>query len=156
MEEGDCIARSGGFVVSGTLPTDVQPALSDIVIPLPLTSDPSGIGNVWINAASSFDNINNPEHTILIVEGTQVGDVINFDEAFSKENNKSVSNPVSGSANLITKQVQIVINRSSNGGDIEHFDGQFIVVPSFLPANAELAILLVSRETGRQLLIYRF
>jgi len=154
VEEGDCIARSGGFVVSGALPSGTQPSLPNIVISVPLAGTPPGVGNLWINAATTFDVNGSPEQTILIVETPKVGDVINFDEDFSRESNKTVQNPISGFANLKTKHVEIVIDRTSNGGSIEHFDGQFIEVPSFLLTKAKYTILVASRETGRQLLIY--
>ena len=155
VEEGDCIARSAGFIVSGSLPTGVQPSLSNIVIPTPPASVSSDIGNVYVNAATTFDQFNNPEHTILIGKGTTVGSIINIDEPFSKENLKGVESLVSGFFNISTREVQIVIDRTVNGGIIEHFDGKFIAVPDFLPASAQVAVLLVSRETGRQLLIYK-
>ena len=154
VEEEDCIGRSTEFAVTGSLPSNVQPSLVNIVIPVPLSgTPPTGIGNVWVNAASTF-NDNGAEQTIFIVEGTAIGDLINFDETQSVETNKSIKSPVSGFANLSTLEVQIVIDRTSNGGIIEHFDGQFIDKPGFLPITANYAILLVSRETGRQLLIY--
>ncbi|MCY7329021.1 MAG: hypothetical protein LH618_10760 [Saprospiraceae bacterium] len=153
VEEGDCIARSSGFVVSGALPSGVQPSLPNIIVPT-TTTPPNNVGNQWINAATSFDINNVAQQTILIVEGTTIGSVINFDEVNSKEFIGSVTNPISGFANINTSQVQINIDRTASGGTIEHFDGQFIAVPNFLSAKAKYTILLVSRETGRQLLIY--
>ena len=156
VEEGDCLARSGGFIASGALPTGVQPSLPNIIVPITTTPPPAGsIGNQWLNAAATLDISNNPEQSIILAEGIINGSIINFDESNSFEINKSVTNKVSGFANISTNQVLIIIDRTANGGSIEHFDGQFIVVPNSLPSTAILAMLLVSRETGRQLLIYR-
>ncbi len=141
-------------MVLGALPSGVQPSLPVIIIPTPLTGTPSGVGNNWINAATTFVGPNAQQTILIVEEPFPVGDVINFDEANSNETNQSVSNPISGFANLKTKEVQIVIDRTSKGGSVEHFDGQFIEVPDFLVAKAKYTILLVSRETGRQLLIY--
>lgn len=159
VEEGDCIARFANFIVAGGLPTSVQPSLPVIVIPTPPASYPTqGIGNLWANAAGTFDASGNPDQSVLIVEGLVDGDVINFDPDFSVEFNSADpnlnNNPVSGFANIKTGQVKMEIDRTLKGGLVEHFDGQFIAVPAFLPANTVCAMLLVSQETGRQLLLF--
>jgi len=159
VEEGDCIARSGNFIVTGALPTNVQPSLPIIIVPTPPASFPTqGIGNLWANAAGTFDASGNPDQSVLIVEGLVVGDVINFDPDFSVEFNSKDpnlnNNPVTGFANIKTGQVKMDIDRRLKGGIVEHFEGQFIAVPAFLPANTVCAMLLVSLETGRQLLLF--
>ncbi|MEO6037622.1 MAG: IPT/TIG domain-containing protein [Saprospiraceae bacterium] len=155
VEEGDCIARSGGFLVSGSLPTGVQPSLPQIIVPSPLTNVSSDIANVWTNAASTFDAGNNAEHTILIGVGTTVGNIINFEEPFSKETIKLVVSLVSGFANISTGEVQLTVDRTTHGGIVEHFDGHFVAKPNSVTVSGTSFILLVSRETGRQLLIYK-
>ncbi|MCB0530886.1 MAG: hypothetical protein H6574_01660 [Lewinellaceae bacterium] len=159
VEEGDCLARFGNFNVSGGLPSSVQPSLPIIVIPTPPASYPTqGIGNLWANAAGTFDASGNPDQSVLIVEGLTVGDVINFDSDYSVEFNSTDpnlnNNPVSGFANIKTGEIYMEIDRTLKGGVVEHFDGQFIAVPVFLPSNTVFAMLLVSRETGRQLLLF--
>lgn len=160
VEEGDCIARFANFIVSGALPTNVQPSLPIIVVPTPPASFPTqGIGNLWANAGGTFDASGNPDQSVLIVEGLIEGDVINMDTDFSVEFNSNDpnlnNNPVSGYANIKTGEVKMDIDRSLKGGFVEHFEGQFIAVPAFLPANTVYAMLLVSRETGRQMLLFR-
>lgn len=149
VEEGDCIARSGGFIVSGSLPSGVQPSLPQIIIPVPATSISADIGNVYKNAAGTGFG-----QSIQIVKGDTNGDVITIDPS-SVEFINSVTNPVSGFVNINTNVVQLVIDRTANGGSIEHFDGQFIALPNPAVPGATAAILLVSRETGRQLLIFK-
>ena len=63
-------------------------------------------------------------------------------------------NPATGTANRKTNVIYLEVDRTLKGGSIERFDGLFIEVPSFLPPNAKYAILLASRETGRQMLLY--
>lgn len=153
VEEGDCIKRSGNFVVGG-LPSGVQPSLQDIIIPTTQITTPTGIGNRWINAATSRNADGEEEQYFQLNEGSSSGNTIIIDPS-SREFDKLVSNPVSGSANLTTRLVQILIDRTGNGGSNEYLEGHFVEVPDSAPAGATAAILLVSRETGRQLLLYR-
>ena len=157
VEEGDCIARSGGFIVSGGLPTDVQPSLPVIVVPTPTTTPSTNIPNFWPNAANQNAGIS--------LQGSFVGQVFTLDpfdpstgagaQEFDFNNTYFNNNPVKGTLNTSTNVVYLEVDRTAKGGGVEHFDGEFIVMPpGLLPANATQAILLVSRETGRQLLLY--
>jgi hypothetical protein len=152
VEEGDCIARSGGFLVSGVLPSDVQASLSNIIIPttssLALPID--GFTNFWANAANVSSGINIIDTTISgVIQLSQSSKEFDFGNSFFN------ANPVSGSVNLSTNVIYFAVDRTAKGGFVEHFDGLFIDPPqSSLPVEGKYAILLVSRETGRQLLLY--
>lgn len=149
VEEGDCLARSSGFTASGALPTGVQPSLPTIIVPTATVPSPNNIPNFWRNAAQ--------ESTGISLQGAVQGGILQLD-ANSMEfdfNNASVeNNKVTGTININTNVIYLEVDRTPNGGSVERFDGKFIAVPDFLLLVAEKTILLVSRETGRQLLIY--
>lgn len=151
VEEGDCIARFGDFVVSSNVPGNVQPSFQQIVIPVPTPFPDNYFGNEWKNAA--------PGSTQRVsIQGKLQGGVAQL-ESFSIElddfNPFFDGNPVKGNINNNTNTIYLEIDRSAKpGGFVEHFDGQFIEKPDFLPASSKPAMLLISRETGRQLLLY--
>ncbi|MBC7776249.1 MAG: hypothetical protein H7246_12510 [Phycisphaerae bacterium] len=156
VEEGDCIGRSAEFVVSGSLPANVQPSLHEIIVPIPAASIPTdGIENDWTNADTK--SVRQGIHLKGdIVAG--VYDLAGSYEFYDGDDPFFKDNPVTGTANTNTNVIYLEIDRSAKvGGFIEHFDGSFIENPDFLPVNPNSnkpAILLVSRETGRQLLLY--
>lgn len=156
VEEGDCIARYGDFVVSGTLPNNVQPSLEQIIIPIPLgqgSFPTEGIQNHWVNAVADTNQRNFGIH----LEGDfNFGDETSLDGSyeFNSLNTTFDDSPAIGTANNKTNVIYLEVDRRSKGGELEHFDGLFIEVPDFLPSFAKYAILLTSRETGRQLIIY--
>ncbi len=141
--EGDCIARSDGFTVLGTLPNSIQASLQEIIIPTPPPSYPTDIGNNWKNAAN--------DNQSLLIQGSLVGGVAQLD-IDSKEFNYGVESPLSGTINTNTNVIYMEIDRRAiPNGILEHFDGQFIPLPKPDPATTKpYAILLISRETGRQ------
>jgi hypothetical protein len=151
VEEGECIARFEDFVVTNTVPDNVQPSFQQIVIPVPTQFPDNDFGNEWKNAA--------PGSTQRVsIQGTLVNGLAQL-ESFSIEldniNPFFDGNPVKGNINNNTNTIYLEIDRSAKpGGFVEHFDGQFIEKPDFLPASSKPAMLLVSRETGRQLLLY--
>ncbi len=151
VEEGDCLARKGGFTVSGALPSGVPSSLPQIIIPTP-SSPPSSIGNFYRNAADSNAGIS--------VGGNYTGSVftLEFSSEFDDDRPFFDNNPVTGTIDTTTNVITIAIDRTAKtGGTIEHFDGQFIKKPTTitLPANAQPVVwFLVSRETGRQLILY--
>ena len=66
VEEEDCIARFGNFVVTGALPSNVQPSLTNIVLPTtPSVLPTDGFTNFWPNAADSATGINLKDTTVL-------------------------------------------------------------------------------------------
>ena len=153
VEEGDCIARWAGFSVLGSLPGNIQPSLPDIIIPTPPVGLPTGgIENNWANAVSLANNRNFGIHLV----GFLAGGITQLDNSYEYHSNNTSplsNNPVSGTINTNTNVVYLEIDRTAQpGGTVEKFDGQFIGVPSVL-FNEKWPILLVSRETGRQLII---
>ena len=54
VEEGDCIKRSDGFVVLGSLPSGVQSSLPNIIVPTTTTVPLEGLDNDWRNADTTF------------------------------------------------------------------------------------------------------
>lgn len=162
VEEGDCIARSAGFIVLGALPGNVQNSLPVIVVPAPPPALPTGnIENNWANTAS-LDNFRAfGIHLVgdLTTGTTQLDGSFEYD--FSVANSFFDGNPVKGTitVNQATKSSTIYLEidrRAKTGGTVEHFDGQFIDRPAVPNISLDLEqwfILLVSRETGRQLLI---
>ena len=154
VEEGECIGRFDNFIVSGALPTDVQPSLPTIILPVPPSSFPTeGIQNNWVNAVADTTLLNFGIH----LNGTFSGGVFftSLDQSYEFSPNPIFDNlPATGWANTGTNTIYLEVDRTSIGGVIEHFDGLFVEPPSFLPSFAKWPILLTSRETGRQLLIY--
>ncbi len=157
VEEGECIARSGGFIVSGSLPGNVQPSLQQIVVPILTSAPQGGFENDWINAASidKSQRIHlggNEVASITILDGVTTKEIAGADNPFFN------NNPVTGVVNVFTNLIYLEIDRTAKGGIVEHFDGSFIERPAFLPpppnSAKPQAILLVSRDTGRQLLLY--
>ena len=150
VEEGDCIDRKGGFNVSGALPSGVQPSLPQIIIPTP-SSPPSNLGNYYRNAAHNDAGISIPL-------GTYTGSVFTFEFAAEFSDHPDFNdNPVTGTIDTATNVISLDVNRTAKGGSIEHFDGQFIKKPATisLPANAQNSVIfLISKETGRQLILY--
>lgn len=153
VEEGDCIARSAGFIVSGSLPTGVQSSLQTIIVPTTPTTFPTGnLQNNWKNAAKKTTGIN---LAINLVAGFS-----NLDNSFEFDEGTDPyfqNNPVTGTANTNTNVIYLEVDRTAKvGGTVEHFDGKFIVLPGFLVTESDknYAVLLISRETGRQLLLY--
>ncbi len=152
VEEGDCIARSGGFVVSGVLPSGTQPSLPNIIVPTPTTVPLEGIENDWANA---IDTILRDQGLHLATESDLILGINQLVRSLEFKDNIR-TNTVTGTINTTTNIIYLEVNRTPNGGSIEHFDGQFIVRPDFLAtaSGRNYSILLVSRETGRQLLLY--
>ena len=151
VEEGDCLARSGGFVVAGALPSGVQSSLPNIIVPTPPATFPTGgIQNNWVNAASADKSQG------VHLNGVLVGGITSLTESYEFDGNNPNfdNNPATGTANTNTNVIYLEIDRSAKGGSVERFDGQFIAVPNSLLTEAKTTILLVSRETGRQLIIY--
>lgn len=144
VEEGDCLVRFDDFNVSGSLPTDLQASLKDIVLPLPPATYPSNFTNAWFNAAdltfTSGIQFDDDGTGTVAYPATREFD---FDGQFFDDN------PVNGTVNISTNEIHISIDRRAKGGTLEEFDGQFVVPP----ANAQHAMLLVSRQSGRQLLL---
>lgn len=147
VEEGDCVARFDNFKVLGTLPGDLQASLPDIVLPSPPTSYPDNFTNEWKNAANQLTGI------FLLDDGSGTGILTNSSEFYDSPDSQFdffKNNPVTGTVNVATNKIHIEVDRrGQTGGTIEKFDGQFVAPP----ANAQYAILLVSEQTGRQLLL---
>lgn len=145
VEEGDCVARFDNFKVLGTLPGDLQPSLQNIVLPVPAPAPANGFTNAWVNAADE-------------TTGIQLGDdgsgFLSPPGSFEFHNAGNLffnNNDVRGIVDATTGEIALEVDRIANGGTLEKFDGQFVVPPSTV--TAQFAILLVSRQTGRQLLL---
>lgn len=159
VDEGGCVARSAGFIVTGSLPGNVQPSLPVIVVPTPPPALPTGgIENNWANAASIDANRSYGIHLVGDLTGTTTTPLDgSFEYDFSVPNSFIDQNPVTGYVKTSPNVVYLEIDRTGKpGGTVEHFDGQFIdrpVVPGVSFDQEQFFILLVSRETGRQLII---
>lgn len=153
VEEGDCIARFDDFVVSSNVPGNVQPSFEQIIIPVPTPFPQDGFGNYWTNAAPESTQQVSIQGTLVNGIATQLDEPNSFE--YDIQNPYFHENPVKGNVNNNTNTIYLEIDRSAKpGGFVEHFDGQFIEKPDFLPASSKPAMLLISRETGRQLLLY--
>lgn len=149
VEEGACVARFDNFKVPGSLPGDLQPSLPDIILPVPAPAPAGGFANAWLNAADNTFNT-----------GIQLGDdgsgILSFPGSYEFHfggNEFFNGNPVSGTVDVANDKIYLEVDRTAKpGGTLEKFDGQFVVPPASI--TAQYAILLVSRQTGRQLLLY--
>ncbi len=157
VEEGDCIARSPGFVVLAALPGTIQPSLPNIVIPTAPTSYPQNdIQNNWANSASIITGRSYGIHFVGFIGNISPGvcelDTTSYEYDFDNSSFLS-GNPVRGNMNVNSNLVYVEIDRTAKGGTVEKFDGHFIGVPPFLENIEKWPILLVSRQTGRQLIV---
>jgi hypothetical protein len=145
VEEGDCVARYDDFTVLGSFPSNSQPGLPDIVIPNPGNPPATGIGNVYYNYADTTSAF------ILQAFDDQPGvlDTFSFELLAT-----GATNPIRGTFDLAANEIFIEVDRRATGGEVEAFEGEFIAQPPGLPAK-KYWLLLVSQNTGRQLLLYR-
>jgi len=159
VEEGDCLARQDGFAVLGAGgPSDVQPSLPEIVVPVAATPPLGDIQNAWRNAAEDSYGIQLYGSLVAGINQIAVGAVeIDFT---GSGNTYFKDNPVTGSINTTTNVIALEIDRTAKiNGFVEHFDGKFIATPTSIatipPSAKPISIFLASRETGRQLILYR-
>lgn len=151
IEEGEC-SDSRSFDVLGAYPGNVPVGPTNIVIPQAPGSLPSGITNGWINI---FD----PEHTIFLLDDFNNPDGIldvgiGGSTEYHQPNSFFNNNPISGTYDFAAKTISIVVDRSAKaGGYRDTLTGNFIQNLPQRP-NVQGTILLTSKRTGRQLIIY--
>lgn len=155
VEEGDC-SDSKPFDVLGAYPGNVPMSPTVIVVPQSPGDVIGGVTNEWINV---FDN----DHQLqLVTDGLNPGIIIPDDGTnFSSQeyhfggNTFLNGNPVSGTYDTLSNQIFMVIDRSKKaGGYKDTLTGQFIRNLPQTP-DATATMLLTSKRTGRQLVIYK-
>lgn len=151
VEEGDCIARSDFEVWSNFLPgTPASPTL--IIIPQPPNYPlPGSFQNAW-------QNLVDEEHFIQLNDNDNDGEgpLDEGSREFHSSNALLDDNPATGSFDPANNRIVITIDRTAKGGIKETYDGQYIPIPPGAPGGFnEAALLLTSREDGRQLVILK-
>lgn len=155
IEEGDC-SDSKPFDVLGAYPGNVPMSPTVIVVPQSPGGVIGGVTNEWINV---FD----ADHQIqILTDGNNPGIIIPNDGTnFASQeyhfggNSFLNENPVSGTYDTLSNQIFMVIDRSSKpGGYRDTLTGQFIAKLAQAPT-ATATMLLTSKRTGRQLVIYK-
>jgi hypothetical protein len=150
LEEDGCIGRRA-FSVLPALPAVYGLSLPNIVLPTVPTNFPSGISNFYVNAADSDHFINlqpDPDDPAKI--GGDANEFHNTNPALGANGN---FNPITGTWDAGTNTIYVEIDRTGNGGAVEKFDGEFINGFPGAPANMKRFVLLVSRTTGRQMVL---
>jgi len=149
IEEGDC-KDSKPFDVLGSYPGNVPASPTVIVVPQAPGGYPSGITNPWPNV---FDQ----NHKVFMSDFDYIG----IFQAGSSEFHDNLpffnGNPISGNYDTLANTIFMVIDRSGKaGGYKDTLTGQFIPnIPESEILGASATILLVSKRTGRQLVIYK-
>lgn len=153
IEEGEC-SDSKPFDVLGAYPGNVPPSPTFIVVPQNLSNVPSGISNEWVN-------IVDPLHKLNLQDGDPpfgtLDDFLLESYGYNPPGSGSYlnGNPISGTYSTVPNSIFMVIDRSAKaGGYKDTLTGSFIAnLPS--KPDASLTILLTSKRTGRQLVIYK-
>lgn len=147
LEENDCIGRKN-FIVLDSLPGTYGMSLQNIVLPTP-PNFPGVITNEWMNDADTLHSF------VLDQDPDNFTQLANFCVELSLDNPVLNNNPISGAWSENPNTIYIKVDRTQNGGTIEEFDGQFTgPYPGARPW-AKFFILLTSRTTGRQMILYR-
>ncbi len=155
--EGDCLGRTD-FEVLSRFPAGIPASPSSHVVPTPPPSLPPTLAGSWRNA---FD----PQHHLRLVDMNGDG-IFDFDreaplEASFETHEEDAAlgseeaNPLGGAYDSGLNTVELTAYRSANGGEDETYDGQ-LVDPAPFDRDAVAALLLVSRLSGRQLLLLSF
>ncbi len=150
IEEGSC-SDSRSFEVLGTYPGNVPAGPTTIIVPQAPGSLPSSIGNFYTNL---FDN----DHAFILAEpdsgtGIQVG---SFSSESHFSNDFFNGNPISGTMDLANNNIFLIVDRTAQtGGYKDTLTGKYIQKLPQSP-NGTVDILLTSKRTGRQLVLYRF
>ncbi len=148
IEEGDC-SDSRSFDVLGAYPSNVPLSPPVIIIP----QSPSGtigfINNEW-------KNILDKNHRLSLQDsGTPFGVLSDFSVEIHDSIPYFNNNPITGKYDTLANTIFLVIDRTAQaGGYKDTLTGSFI---ANLPqkSDADLTILLTSKRTGRQLVVYR-
>jgi len=148
IEDGEC-NDSKSFDVLGAYPGNVPVGPTTIIIPQAPTSIPSGITNAWRNIFDSNhtvffqDDFSNPDG-ILDITSTEYHTT---DPYFNE-------NLVSGTYDTLANKIFVIINRSAKtDGYKDTLTGKFIQNLPQQP-NTQGTILLTSKRTGRQLVLF--
>lgn len=156
IEEGSC-SDSKSFEVLGTYPGNVPAGPTTIIVPQAPGSLPSNIGNQWVNVFDSkhsvgiFDFANNNDPGIFEEDG-----ILDDNTGFEIHSDVSAlnSNPVSGHYNIPANDFFVVIDRTGKpNGFRDTLTGSLIQNIPQAPT-AERTMLLKSKRTGRQLVLF--
>ncbi len=155
IQNGDC-SDSRDFEVLGSYPGNVPPSPTSIIVPQTPGGYIGSVSNAWKNVEDELHSLflqtddNNPGH-IIPNDGTNFAST----EFHFGSNSFLNNNPISGTFDTLTNEILMVIDRSAKtGGYRDTLDGQFIQNLPQTPA-AVVTMLLTSRRTGRQLVIYK-
>lgn len=156
VEDGDCLARTE-FEVLGTLPANWVAAPTLIVIPITPVNFPSSIANQWKNY---YDQA----HTWLLSTDSGSCDqnfpiVVNQELSFSVENhptNKFLQeNPITGVYKCSSKTLDIIVDRTKNGGIPERYIGRIIAAETIGESSSDgKTYMLLTSQTGRQYIFF--
>lgn len=160
VSENNCIARTS-FKVLDSLPGIYGLSLPNIVLPTVLDAGnaPSGITNEWFDSADS-------NHMILFLDTLDINYNTNFkhnlDASVSREMHKTIQllgarkpNPITGTYIEVSPYtIQIFIDRTSNGGTVEEYNGQYVIPDLTVSPQAFRMLALTSKSSGRQLVLY--
>lgn len=152
IEEGEC-NDSKSFDVLGTYPGNVPVGPTTIIIPQAPASLPSGISNIWKNV---FDT----KHTLDLQDNDAPFGILDDDHYedynFGADPTSYFNhNPLVGQYDTLANTIFIVVDRRTKpNGYRDTLTGQFIKNLPQQP-NADGTILLTSKRTGRQLVIFK-
>lgn len=151
VEDGECLVRTE-FEVLGALPVNWVATSTVIVIPILPATFPTSINNQWVNY---YDK----KHRINIQPVSFPCDTQQLQAGFFEEHDTNVflnDNPVSGYYDCPNGKTLLIIDRTSKtGGMIDTLDGTLIAPQSVGEdsKSTKLFMILISRITGRQLII---
>lgn len=151
IEEGDC-SDSKTFDVLGSYPGNVPASPTIIVIPQPPTEYIGSVSNAYKNLIDENHSFN------VQTDGENPGHILPDDGAseFHFGGNSFLDqNPISGTYDTLANEIFMVIDRTSKpNGYKDTLEGTFIKNFPQTPT-ATATMLLTSKRTGRQLVIYK-
>lgn len=151
IEEGSC-SDSKSFEVLGTYPGNVPAGPTTIIVPQAPGSIPTNVTNFYRNVFDSDHGLNlfDPDSGT----GTQIGQFSS--ESHFGGNEFFNNNPITGNVDVANNTFFLVIDRTSKtGGYKDTLTGNYIQKIPQSP-DGTVNVLLTSKRTGRQLVLYRF
>ena len=157
----------------------VTPSPSIIIIPPPPIPSPTVVVNTWFSPDDpkyciwfdpELDNEGN-EKTMLKSGYFDSGTLMGTRElrCGGSDSDNDHNNPISGYIDQTTGKVNIRVDRTSKGFDVEEYEGHLVdvnLLPEFYQfgywcgendyRKSENVMLLKSKKTGRQLVMYRY
>lgn len=159
VSDGGCLDRNDRFEVYADFPANIPFSPNTIIIPQPISAvnyPDNFLQNCW-------ENINDREHCIFLVESEEGNGILNEDttndvceERHSDQTSFFSGNPISGHFRTDdvneTVDIEITIDRSAKpGGEVETYTGE-LIEPASVGSNGQYVLLLTSQKDGRQLL----